>query len=65
MNFYLTIDAFPVLYTMPKLLRNKSKGEPKKLDKTLRESRQDLKSDMQTFWSEFESDTVKKENHDH
>lgn len=50
---------------MPKLLRNKSKGEPKKLDKTLRESRQDLKSDMQTFWSEFESDTVKKENHDH
>ena len=50
---------------MPKLLRNKSKGEPKKLDKTLRESRQDLKSDMQTFLSEFESDTVKKENHDH
>ena len=50
-------------YSMQKLFRTKTKEEPKKLDKTLLKSMQDVKSEIQTFLSEFASGNVKEERH--
>ena len=50
-------------YSMQKLFRTKAKEEPKKLDKALLKSMQDVKSEMQTFLSEFASGNVKEERH--
>ena len=36
-------------YSMQKLFRTKTKGEPKKLDEALLKSMQNVKSEMQTF----------------
>ena len=46
-------------YSMQKLFRTKTKDEPKKLDEALLNSMQDVKSEMQTFLSEF----AKKKSH--
>ena len=51
------------LYSMQKLFRTKTKGEPKKLDEALLKSMQDVKSEMQTFLSEFSNDIVKEERY--
>ena len=51
------------LYSMQKLFRTKTKDEPKKLDEALLKSMQDVKSEMQTFLSEFSNDNVKGERY--
>ena len=51
------------LYSMQKLFRTKTKDEPKKLDEALLKSMQDVKSEMQTFLSEFSNDNVKEERY--
>ena len=50
-------------YSMQKLFRTKTKDEPQKLDEALLKSLQDVKSEMQTFLSEFESGNVKEESY--
>ena len=50
-------------YSMQNLFRTKSKDEPKKLDEALLKSMEDVKSEMQTFSSEFASGNVKEERH--
>ena len=50
-------------YSVQKLFRTKTKDEPKKLDQTLLKLMQDVKSEMQTFLSEFASGNVKEESH--
>ena len=48
---------------MQNLFRTKTMDGPKKLDEALLKSMQDVKSEMQTFLSEFSSGNANKESH--